>query len=250
MKRLLIIITGLLVLAFGEGQAVHAGDLQVTDILKHADRARGNVDGIIWDISITTNEEGSIETRGMTVKVRGNDTLAKYTSPATMNNRMVLMKDRNMWFIRSGLKKPVSISPRQKLMGDAANGDIASTNYAGDYEGTLLREETVQGEPCHVLDLKAANKNVTYDRIKYWVSKKRLVGVKAEFYSLSGKLFKTADFKYDNRVTLEGGEMIPFVSELVIHDAIQKDKVTTLGYSNVRVQSIPDSTFNLSVLVR
>jgi hypothetical protein len=251
MKRFhIIIITGLLVLACGPGGAVHAGDLQVMDILKHADRARGNVGGIIWDISITTNEEGSIETRGMTVKVRGNDTLAKYTSPATMNDRMVLMKDRNMWFIRSGLKKPVSISPRQKLMGDAANGDIASTNYAGDYSAEIIGEEAVKGEPCHVLDLKAANKNVTYDRIKYWVSKERLLGVKAEFYTLSGKLFKTADFRYNNRVTVEVGEAIPFVSELVIHDAIQKDKVTTLKYSNVRVQSIPDSTFNLSVLVR
>jgi Outer membrane lipoprotein-sorting protein len=250
MRRLTIIISGILILLWIVSQIAFGQNVAVVDILKHSDRARGNVGGIIWDISISTNEEGSIETRGMTVKVKGNDTLAKYTSPATMNDRMVLMKDRNMWFIRAGLKKPVSISPRQKLMGDAANGDIASTNYAGDYRGELLGEEAVRDEPCHVLDLKAANKNVTYDRIKYWVSKERLVGVKAEFYTLSGKLFKTADFKYDNRVTIESGETIPFVSELIIHDAIQKDKVTTLKYSNVRVQSIPDSTFNLSVLVR
>jgi hypothetical protein len=74
--------------------------------------------------------------------------------------------------------------------------------------------------------------------------------VKAEFYTLSGKLFKTAEFRYDNRITLEGGETIPFVSELVIRDAIQKDKVTTLRYSHVRVQAVPDSAFNLNVLVR
>src|SRR5512147_1586561 len=162
MKRLILMVIGLVVLTFIAGKLVHAGDLSVQDILKHADRARGNVGGIIWDISITTNEEGSVESRGMTVKVKGSDTLAKYTRPATMNDRMVLMKDRNMWFIRSGLKKPVSISPRQKLMGDAANGDIASTNYAGDYSGELVGEEAARGEPCYVLDLKAANKNVTY----------------------------------------------------------------------------------------
>jgi hypothetical protein len=229
---------------------VRAEDRPVKEILQHADRARGNVGGIIWDITITTNEEGAAETRGLTVKVKGNNTLAKYTAPAAMSDRMVLMVDRNMWFIRSGLKKPVSISPRQKLMGDAANGDIASTNYSEDYKAELTGEEAVGGEACHVLDLRAASKNVTYDRIKYWVSKERLVGVKAEFYTLSGKLFKTADFRYDNRITLDGGEMSLFVSELVIHDAIQKDKVTTLRYSNIRVQAIPDSTFNLNVLVR
>jgi outer membrane lipoprotein-sorting protein len=208
------------------------------------------VGGIVWDITITTNAEGSIETRGMTVKIKGNDTLAKYTFPAAMNDRMVLMKDRNMWFIRSGLKKPVSISPRQKLMGDAANGDIASTDYAGDYHAVLLGEEVVSNEPCFVLDLKAASKNVTYDRIKYWVSKERLVGVKAEFYTISGKLFKTAEFKYDNHIHVDDQKAIPFVSELVIRDAIQKDRTTTMTYRNIKVGPIPDSTFNMNLLVR
>jgi outer membrane lipoprotein-sorting protein len=229
---------------------VQAEERTVKDILQHADRARGNVEGIVWNIGITTNEEGKDETRGMTVTVKGNNTLARYTSPPTLNDRMVLMVDRNMWFIRSGLKKPVSISPRQKLMGDAANGDIASTNYAEDYRGVLSGDETIKGEACYVLDLKAANKNVTYDRIRYWVSKDRLVGVKAEFFTLSGKLFKMAEFKYDNRVRTPDNEDIPFVSELVIRDAIQKDKVTTLTYSHIRVQTVPDSTFNLNVLVR
>jgi outer membrane lipoprotein-sorting protein len=244
---LLLILLGCCVAA---AQPMAAQERTVNDILKHADRARGNLAGIIWDIRITTNEEGKDETRGLTVTVKGNNTLARYTSPPTMNDRMVLMVDRNMWFIRSGLKKPVSISPRQKLMGDAANGDIASTNYADDYTGILSGEEPIKGEACYVLDLKAATKNVTYDRIRYWVSRELLVGVKAEFYTLSGKLFKTAEFRYDNRIRTPDNEEIPFVSELVIRDAIQKDKVTTLNYSNIRVQTIPDSTFNLNVLVR
>ncbi len=250
MSRYICLRAVLLVLILGIGTTGFAAELQVQEILKHADRARGNVGGIVWDITITTNEEGSTETRGMTVKVKGNDTLAKYTFPAAMNDRVVLMKDRNMWFIRAGLKKPVSISPRQKLMGDAANGDIASTDYAGDYQAVLLGEEVVSSEPCFVLDLKAASKNVTYDRIKYWVSKERLVGVKAEFYTVSGKLFKTAQFKYDNRIHVNDQEAIPFVSELVIRDAIQKDRTTTMTYRNIKVGPIPDSTFNMNLLVR
>ena len=234
------------VLFFGYASAE---GLSVKEILKHADQARGNVEGIVWDIRITTTEAGSPVSRGMTVKVKKNNTLAKFTSPANMNDRTVLMVDRNMWFIRSGLQKPVSISPRQKLMGDAANGDIASTNYMEDYAGSLLGEEAVGSEPCYVLDLKAANKNVTYDRIKYWVSKERLVGVKAEFYTLSGKLFKTAEFKYENRVRIEDREA-PFVSDLIIRDAIQQDRTTTMKYANIKVEKIPDSAFNLNLLVR
>ena len=41
----------------------------------------------------------------------------------------------------------------------------------------------------------AVDKKATYDRIKYWISKERLAGVKAEFYTVSGKLFKTADLR-------------------------------------------------------
>jgi hypothetical protein len=250
MKRILTLNVGIVVLLYLAAAIAYAEGPTVKDILQHADRARGNLAGIIWDIRITTNEEGKEETRGLTVTVKGNNTLARYTSPPNMNDRMVLMVDRNMWFIRSGLKKPVSISPRQKLMGDAANGDIASTNYAEDYDGTLTGEEAFKGEACYILDLKAAGKNVTYDRIRYWVSKERLVGVKAEFFTISGKLFKTAEFKYDNRITTSAGEEVPFVSELVIRDAIQKDKITTLTYSSIKVRQVPDSTFNLNVLVR
>lgn len=231
-------------------QPLTAQERPVREILRSSDRARGNIGGIVWSIKITSNEDGSNETRGMTVKVKGNNTLARFTSPANMNDRMVLMKDRNMWFIRSGLKKPVSLSPRQRLLGDAANGDIASTNYVEDYDAAMLGEENAQGVPCYVLDLKAANKSVTYDRIKYWVSKDRLVGVQAEFYTLSGKLFKSATFKHDNRIRISDGEEIPFVSELIIRDAIQKDRVTTMTYSNIRTELIPDSAFNLNVLVR
>jgi hypothetical protein len=250
MKKYRQIMLGLLLGLWGTIGSAHAQDLPVKDILKHADRARGNLGGIVWNIKITTREDGSNESRGLLVKVKKNNTLAKFTSPASMNDRMVLMVDRNMWFIRSGLQKPVSLSPRQKLIGDAANGDIASTNYAGDYNAALLGQERVHGEACYVLDLKAASKNVTYDRIKYWVSKERLVGVKAEFYTLSGKLFKTAEFKYDNRVNVADKDEIPFVSELIIRDAIQKDRVTTMTYTNIRVEPIPDTTFNLNLLVR
>ncbi len=160
-KRLLIFILALAALVYLVARVAYAEAPTVKEILQHADRARGNLEGIIWDISITAKDEGKDETRGLSVKVKGDSTLARYTSPPAINDRMVLMVDRNMWFIRSGLKKPVSISPRQKLMGDAANGDIASTNYASDYSGALLGEEKASGEDCYVLDLKAANKNVT-----------------------------------------------------------------------------------------
>ncbi|WP_025324140.1 outer membrane lipoprotein-sorting protein [Deferrisoma camini] len=223
--------------------------LSPRQVLERADRARGKLPGMVWTVKMTSVERGRTRKQTLEVKARNEDVLATFTAPPRVKGQKLLMVGRNMWFIKPGVSKPVPISPRQKLMGQAANGDIASTNYSGDYDGVIVGEEAVNGEDCYVLDLRARNKKVTYDRIKYWVSKSRLVGVRAEFYTVSGKLFKTAEFEYRNRVRYRGEE-IPFVSRMVIRDAIRPQEVTTLEYSKITVKRLPDATFNLNLLVR
>ena len=110
------------------------------------------------------------------MKARGDDALVEALAPARYKGEIMLFNDRTIWFVKPGLRKPVSISARQRLTGLAANGDIASTNYARDYEGTIVGEEAVDGDPAWKLELKARAKNVTYDRIRSWISKKRRLG--------------------------------------------------------------------------
>jgi hypothetical protein len=219
------------------------------EILSRADRARGNVEGVEWEIEIESVERGRTQKRTILVMARGHNSLAEFLSPPKVKGRKLLMIDRNMWFIKPGLRKPVPISPRQKLMGGASNGDIASTNYAGDYEPTSVADDTVNGEPCFLLDLKATNKKATYDRIKYWISKARLVGIKSEFFTVSGKKFKSATFAYENSIMVEG-RPVAFVSKMVITDAVIQANVTTMTYEKVELKKIPDSAFNLNLLVR
>ena len=219
------------------------------EILEKSDEARGSVQGIEWEIKLKSIENGRKQSRTLKIKSRDFNSLAEFISPAKVKGRKLLMIDRNMWFIKPGLRKPVPISPRQKLMGGASNGDIASTNYAGDYKVARMSEDKVNGEPCYLLDLTAANKKVTYDRIKYWVSKKRLIGVKAEFFTVSGKMFKSAAFEYENSIPIEGKPK-PFVSKMIITDTVIKENITTMTYGKIRLKKIPDSTFNLNLLMR
>jgi hypothetical protein len=247
MKKLKCILTALLFM--GIIHPAQAADISAKEILEHADRARGNVQGIEWIIHLESIEKDRHQERTLRVRARDNNSYAEYMTPAKVKGQKILMKDRNMWFVKPGLSKPVPLSPRQKLMGGAANGDIASTNYAGDYMAESISEDTAGKEPCYVLDLKATNKKVTYDRIRYWVSKKRRVGVKAEFFTISGKHFKSADFEYDNRITVQGVKR-PFVSKMIITDAVIKGNVTTMTYEKVTLKKIPDSAFNLNLLMR
>jgi outer membrane lipoprotein-sorting protein len=228
--------------------SLHAGK-SPKEILRLADEARGNAEGVEWHIDIDSVEGGRQQQRTVRVMAREFNSLAEFLAPPNVKGQKLLMLDRNMWFAKPGLSKAVPISPRQKLVGGAANGDIASTNYAGDYRIVQTSEDEVNGEHCYLFDLNAVDNRATYDRIKYWISKERLVGLRAEFYTVSGKMFKTATFEYKNSITIEGKPR-EFISKMVIASAIVKEDVTTMNYRKVSIKKVPDSIFNLNLLTR
>jgi len=220
-------------------------------VLAAADLARGGgVPGVIWKLRITSNgvdEEAGQSVQELTVKAIPDTSLAAVVYPPRRSGSKLLQVSRNMWFSRPDLRKPVSISQRQKLSGQAANGDIASTNYVADYEAKLVREESVEGEECYVLDLTGRHKWVTYDRIVYWVSKARQVALKAEYYTVSGKLLKTGRFEYANAITYQGRQQI-FISKLTIRDALNQSNYSVLEYSDVKLRAFAPAEFTVAAL--
>jgi outer membrane lipoprotein-sorting protein len=219
--------------------------LSSEDILRAADQARGNLEGVAWTVTITSPKQKYPMT--LAVKARGFDIATETLAPAIYKRNQLLMIKGNMWFYKPGLSKPVPVSKRQKLMGNAAYGDIAATNYAADYFPSLLSEEEILGQPCYRFELTAKNKNSTYDRIMYWVSKTQLVGVKAEYYTISGKKFKTAIMKYENRVTMEN-KVLPFISRIEIFDELLSNDVTILDLDKPALKALPDYLFDLNLM--
>jgi hypothetical protein len=218
------------------------------EILHRADEARGNLEGVNWKVFIVSIENSRKQKRKLNVKARGYDFLANLISPPKVKGQKILMVDHNLWFTKPGLSKAVPVSPRQKLIGAASYGDIAATNYADDYEATRLDDEMVNGELCYVFHLRAATKKATYDRIKYWISKERIVGVKAEYFTVSGKMLKSAVFENENQIQLRN-KPHPFISKMIIMDALVSGKVTTMTFSNPKLVNVPPSTFDLNLLM-
>ena len=214
-------------------------------ILKDSDQARGGgLPGIVWEIKLQSRDgERNDEPQRILVKAVDDSSVAETQEPVRFKGSKILQVDRNMWMTRPGLSKPIPISPRQRMSGQASNGDIAATNYAGDYDAELAGTENVGGEECHVLNLAAKHKRATYDKIRYWVSVKRVVGIKAEFYSVSGKLLKTATFQYGNTIEHDG-KRIPFISKMTIRDALI-DAETVMEFGTVKVKKIAASEFDL-----
>jgi hypothetical protein len=222
-----------------------AETLSDTEILRRADIATGaNIDGLRWQINvISTNREGDIDEQILEIKATDNQWVAETLKPLRARGQKLLMIGRNMWFSKPNLRKPVPISLRQRLSGGASNGDVASTNYAEDYHPTRLPDELIGDVHCYVFDLAAKEKSVTYDRVKYWINQGTGLGFKAEFYSRSGKLLKTAGFQHENTIQVKG-KTLPFISFMSIQDELNGNR-SEFTYSEINVETIPASAFRL-----
>lgn len=233
-----------------------ADDSLALTLLKASDEARGSVtEGLVWDSEIETIEDGESNTRQFLVKAKDHDALVEAVAPPRNKGEVYIFNDRNMWFYKSSLKKPVSISARQKLSGQASNGDIASTHYARDYTPSIEKTETINGEKFYVLMLKAKSDNLTYDMIRYWISDKTKLAGKAEFLNLQGKPFKIGEMHYNNQISTgpagsSSGKKIPFISQLIITDAKYPQNKSTLTYKAPRLEKLPSSIFNVNNLSR
>jgi len=230
--------------------AAPAGAPSAAALLRDADRARGGLEqGVTWTLEVESTEEGVTRRRTFLVRARGVDALAEGVAPARTKGEIFLFNDRSLWFLRPGQRRPISISARQRLQGEASNGDVASTNYARDYAGQVVGEELVGDEPAWKLELQALRPDVSYDRIRYWVSKRRHLGLKAEFLTVGGECFKTATFDYANQVVVAGQE-VPLVSRMTIRDAMGAGNLTVLHYRAPRAERHAPSLFNINNVVR
>jgi putative ABC transport system permease protein len=231
-------------------ETVRAENIDIGYLLKVSDRARGGLEkGASWDVSLKSVEEGNESDRTFSVKAKGDNALVEALAPSRNKGEIYVFNDRSMWFFKPTLKKPVVISSREKMTGQAANGDIASTHYARDYTPTLEKTVEEGGDKLYVILLKAKSKQVTYDQIRYWISDKTKLGVKAEFLTLQGQPFKRATFEYKNTV-INDGKKSPFVSQMTLVDAKFKDNRSVMSYAKPKAESHPDAIFNINNVTR
>jgi outer membrane lipoprotein-sorting protein len=248
----LVLLSVFAFLHFGKAFAVEPtlSPDEVKKILDYSDRTRGGVkEGLVWDVTLKSWDDGNESEREFIVKNKANDSYVESKKPARYKGEVYIFNTRTMWFYKPDLSKPVAISTRQKLSGAASNGDIASTAYARDYTGKLVKIEKLGEEECYLLHLKSKAKDTTYDQINYWISKKSGLGLKSEFLSLKGKPIKLATFVYQNKIK-ENGKEFPFVSEMNIIDAKNAKNKSSLIYKNPVAEPQPDSLFNINNLLR
>ncbi len=176
--------------------------------------------------------------------------LLQYVEPARDSGKRVLLDGRSFWFYDPASQASVRISPQQRLVGQAAIGDVLTVNLAVDYTATIAGTETIddagrQKRNCWHLELKAASDTAVYNRVEYWVEQGTFHPVKGKFYSDSGRLLKVIYYRnFIERL----GAVRP--AEAVIIDAIDSSLATIAVFTDSRFQEVPDAWFQRDYLPR
>jgi hypothetical protein len=160
------------------------------------------------------------------------------------NRGMKLLYVReDMWIHLPDTHRPLRITPIQRLMGEASNGDIARLTLAEDYSAEDAGPVLEDGTACRRIVLTAARESAPYPRVVLRVRAEDFRPLVAEFFLPSGKRFKTA--RYEEYKPLEGRMIL---TRLTIRDDLRGNRATTLEYSSFEKKTIPVRFFNKNAL--
>ena len=234
-----------------------AGAQSAHDIIAAADRVRNPSEP--FRLSLTLTEYARSQPKDQTIlvvyskedKATGQfRNLVRYVEPPRDAGKMALLDGQNLWFYDPAAKSSVRISTQQRLVGQASVGDVLTVNFAVDYTGTMLPDETIndadrKSRDCWHLDLRAASATAVYSRAEYWVEKGTFRPIKTKFWSDSGRVLKA--LYYRDFVQRLGGER---PGSAVIIDAVDSTLVTTVRFGDAAFQAVPDFWFQRDYLPR
>ncbi|MBY0572463.1 MAG: outer membrane lipoprotein-sorting protein [Undibacterium sp.] len=176
--------------------------------------------------------------------------LIRFIAPARDANKLMLKNGNDLWFYDPSNQASIRISPQQRLLGQAANGDVVTVNLAKDYQASLASEEDIidgekQNRHCYKLALAAISNDVTYHHIELWIDSSNKQPIKARYYTESARLLKTAYFRH---YQTQLGQLRP--TETVIIDGLDPTWVTIMRFSDYAKREVPDSWLQRDYLPR
>ncbi len=217
-----------------------AAGVDASELVKAADDARFPRGKILFNVKVEDYAK-SKKVRETVYRVLADGTgksLVETILPERQQGRKLLMLGNDLWFFSPDIKRPSRVSLQQKLTGEISNGDLANTDYAGDYDAKLIGEETVAGKETYKIRLTSKTKSATYPGIDYWIDKASKAPVQAFFLSASGKVMKKGIYGGVKKVM--GRDR---VTELRVDDAYAKGRSSVLIYSQHKKGDYDDSVF-------
>ena len=177
-----------------------------------------------------------------------------FLSPADVKNTSFMSwsydsdKNDDQWIYLPALKKTKRISSDSKsdyFMGSDFTYDDLGDRKLEDDTHKLLREETIDGKACYVVESVSKDEDYMYTKTITWIIKDNFIGLKKEFYDEDEDLLKILSIKKYEEIS---GLQIITNSEM---KNVQKNHKTSMVLSNVQINTgIAVSKFTERMMMR
>ncbi len=118
--------------------------------------------------------------------------VALFLKPESEKGRATLRLGDNMWLYLPEVGRAIRVTSMQSVVGGVFNNsDIMRLDFSTEYDITSQKDE---GD-FYILNVKAKNENVAYDRLIMIIDKKSLTPTKIDCYSSTNMLIKTLHYK-------------------------------------------------------
>lgn len=172
--------------------------------------------------------------------------LARFIYPPRDRGKVLLSDWYALWFYTPELRRPIPVSPQQRLVGQISNGDVIVTNFEYAYHAILLGEVPCGDKICYSLQLDRRSEEVTWPQVVYYVEKEGdNRPFKAAYYSLDKQRLKEVSYHNFQWVL---GKMRPM--KIVVKDIRHGQRYSVMEYSDVRLESLPESYFTREAIQR
>lgn len=213
------------------------------DILKRIDTKLWPSDYEAYRYLVDQYPDGSKKEYTVYTVKKGADKIAMaFLAPASEVGRSLLRVGDNWWMYIPNVGRPIRITSLQSVTGSIFNNsDIMQVDYADEYNVA----EVQATDSGFVLDLKAKDSSVAYDKLRMWATKDDIV-TKIECYAASGMLIKTLDFLQIK----DFGNGIVRPSVIQTTSPFYKGYVSFMIFISIRPRQLPDEVFTLSYMPR
>lgn len=198
-----------------------------------------------------TNNRGESRVRTLKQYMKDDGKMEKkimfFTTPADVRNTSFMNwsysdgRADDQWIYLPALKRTKRISSDGKsdyFMGSDFTYDDLGDRHPNQDEHKLLREESIDGKACYVVESTPREAGYIYSRTITWVMKDNFIGLKREFYDDGGKLLKVLKI-----IKYEKVDGFWTILETEMHN-VQKDHRTNMKFTEVQKnKGIPDTMF-------
>jgi len=197
-------------------------------------------------VSEKPDEENSVFKAQMFRRDAEDKFVMVFLEPDVQRGQGYLQVDDNLWFYDPDSRKFSHSSMRESLQdSEARNSDLNESSLADDYTVEAASEGRLGRYDVHILELSARHNEVAFPRLKLWVRRDNDLVLKAQNFSLSGRLVRSDYFPKYVRVE---DRLLP--SQMLFVDELKEGERTQVTMADTSLARVPDSVFSKSYLER